>query len=146
MLKLNIQWYHCDTIGSFWSQLEKVSLTFSNSALVVWKNWWKLLTITLFFKQFSRYPSLYVLGAFPAWLKVFSRTFCCRFTKNVKKCPWQCPFNKRAMAWKCSLFLILLHGYPDGKFNKKNIAVSIHLIVQWRYFGAVWVQDILPVF
>ena len=31
--------------------------------------------VTLFFKQFARYPSLYVLGAFPAWLKVLSRNF-----------------------------------------------------------------------
>ena len=28
-----------------------------------------------FFKQFTRYPSLYALGALPAWLKVLSRNF-----------------------------------------------------------------------
>ena len=84
VLKLNIKWYHCDTIESFRSQLEKVSLTFSSSVPVVWKNWWKLFTVTLFFKQFTRYPSLYVLGVFPAWLKLLSRNFGAVLLKKPK--------------------------------------------------------------
>ena len=57
------------------TQAVSVSLTFSSFVLVVWKNWWKIFTVTLFFKQFARYPSFYVLGVLPAWLKVLSRNF-----------------------------------------------------------------------
>ena len=43
----------------------------------------KTITVPIFFKQFARYPSLYVLGAFPAWLKVLS----CNFGAVVLKKP-----------------------------------------------------------
>ena len=36
------------------------------------------------FKQFARYPSLYVLGAFPAWLKLLSRNFGAILLKKPK--------------------------------------------------------------
>ena len=39
---------------------------------------------TLFFKQFVRYPSVYILGAFPAWLKVLSRNFGAILLKKPK--------------------------------------------------------------
>ena len=38
----------------------------------------------LFIKQFARYPSLYVLGAFPVWLKVLSRDFGAVLLKKAK--------------------------------------------------------------
>ena len=44
----------------------------------------KLFTVTLFFKLFARYPSLYVLGAFPAWLKALSRNFGAVLLKKPK--------------------------------------------------------------
>ena len=97
VLKLNIEWYHCDTIMNFWSQLEKVSLTFSSSVLVVWKNCWKLFTVTLFFKQFAIYPSLYVLGAFPTWLKALSPNFGAVLLKKPKNVRDSVPLSKRLL-------------------------------------------------
>ena len=40
--------------------------------------------VTLSFKEFARYPSLYVLGAFPAWLKVLSHNFGAVLLKKPK--------------------------------------------------------------
>ena len=75
VLKLNIERYHCG-IGSFWSQLEKCQADiFKFCPCGLEKNWWKLFTVTFSFKQYARYPSLYVLGAFLAWLKVLSCIF-----------------------------------------------------------------------
>ena len=40
--------------------------------------------VTLFFKQFARYPSIYVLGEFLAWLKVLSCNFGAILLKKPK--------------------------------------------------------------
>ena len=57
---------------------------FCPCGLEIAENCWKLFEFTLFFKQFARYPSLYVLGAFPAWLKVLSRNFGAVLLKKPK--------------------------------------------------------------
>ena len=50
--------------------------------------------VTLFFKQFARYPSLYVLGVLPAWLKVLSRNFGAVLLKKLKNVRDSAPLNK----------------------------------------------------
>ena len=40
--------------------------------------------VTLLFIQFARYPYFYVLGAFPAWLKVLSHNFGAVLSKKPK--------------------------------------------------------------
>ena len=57
------------------------------------KQQWK----PLFFKQFARYPSLYVLGAFPAWLKVLSRNFGAVLLKKSKNVRGSVPLRALAM-------------------------------------------------
>ena len=42
---------------------------------------------TIYGKQFARYPSLYVLEAFPAWLKVLSRNSGAVLLKKPKNVP-----------------------------------------------------------
>ena len=49
--------------------------------------------VTLSFKQFTRYPCLYVLGAFPAWLKVLSRNFGAILLKKSKNVRDSAPLN-----------------------------------------------------
>ena len=44
-------------------------------------------------KQFARYPSLYVLGAFPAWLKVLSCNFGAVLLKKPKNVLDSVPLN-----------------------------------------------------
>ena len=46
-------------------------------------------------KQFTRYPSLYVLGAFPAWLKVLSRNFGAVLLKKPKNVRDSVPLRSR---------------------------------------------------
>ena len=50
--------------------------------------------VTLFFKLFARYPSLYVLGAFPACLKVISRNFGAVLLKKSKKVRDSAPLKR----------------------------------------------------
>ena len=53
--------------------------------------------VTLFFRQFARYPFLYVLGAFPAWLKVLSCNFGAILLKKPKNVRDSAPLIRKAV-------------------------------------------------
>ena len=56
--------------------------------------------VTLFFKQFARYPSLYVLGVLPAWLKVLSRNFGAVLLKKLKNVRDSAPLTDKKIQLK----------------------------------------------
>ena len=75
--------------------------------------------VTLFFRQFARYPFLYVLGAFPAWLKVLSCNFGAILLKKPKNVRDSAPLSLNLIFFLIILlYLTILFRCPQLELSR----------------------------
>ena len=109
--------------GAFDLNLKKSASLFQVLSLWFGKIEENFLRLPSSLKNFPFYPSLYVLGAFPAWLKVLSRNFGAVIPKRPKNVRDSVPLslNKLDSVMFCSMCRSLC--YVPGMVNPNHCKV-----------------------